>query len=154
MATALEAYHDPFISYICKLRNMHGYAAQGDERCSQPSRSEWRKPVSNKLQRCLNLSDLHDLAKQRLPGPIYSYLERGADDEYSLRNNTAAFDYLQIKARSLADVGRIDTCTQVLGQTLDWPVFLSPTGMTRMFHSAGELAAARAAQQSGTLYTA
>ncbi len=38
------------------------------------------------IQRCYNINDLHALARRRLPGPIYHYLEGGADDEYSLAN--------------------------------------------------------------------
>ncbi len=106
------------------------------------------------IKRCLNIADLNRRAQRRLPTPIYNFLECGADDQYSLRHNCAAFDQLQIKARSLRDVSCVDLRTRVLGQQLEWPVFLSPVGMTRMFHPDGELAAARAAANAGTLYTA
>jgi len=110
--------------------------------------------VSNLLKRCLNIADLNKRARRSLPSPIYGYLERGADDEYSLQNNTAAFDYYQLQPRSLNDVSNINMQTRVLGCDIDWPVILSPTGMTRMFHPGGELAAARAADKFGTLYSA
>jgi len=95
--------------------------------------------VSNLLKRCLNIADLNKRARRSLPSPIYGYLERGADDEYSLQNNTAAFDHYQLQPRSLNDVSNINMQTRVLGCDIDWPVILSPTGMTRMFHPGGEL---------------
>lgn len=93
------------------------------------------------------------MTKKRLPGPIYHYLEGGADDEYSLGNNTSAFDNYQLIPNCLADVSEIDTKTRVLGQSIDWPVILAPTGMSRMFHSEGEEAVARAASKFGTFYS-
>lgn len=103
---------------------------------------------------CLNIADLQRLAQRRLPTPIYDFLEDGADDQYSLRHNSEAFDQLQIKARSLIDISSINLSTQVLGQQLQWPLLMSPVGMKRMFHPDGELAAVRAANHSGSLYTA
>lgn len=112
-----------------------------------------RVSMSRVLERCLNLSDLHSRARGKLPRPIYHYLENGSDDEYSLTNNTAAFDRYQLQPRSLADVSAIDTRTTVLGQSVEWPVILAPTGQSRMFHPDGELAVARAARKCGTLYS-
>lgn len=105
------------------------------------------------LRNCHNIEDLHRLARRRLPQPIYDYLAGGADDEWTLRRNTAAFDDYEILPAQLRDVGAIDTTTSLLGIQLDWPVFLAPTGMSRLFHHTAEPAVARAAAQSGTLYT-
>lgn len=110
--------------------------------------------TGSRLDQYLNIADLHRCARGRLPFPVYQYLERGADDEYSLANNTRAFDRYQLQPRALADVSRIDTRTRVLGCDLQWPVMLAPTGMTRLFHHDGELAVARAAARAGSLYSA
>jgi L-lactate dehydrogenase (cytochrome) len=53
----------------------------------------------------------------------------------------------------LVNVSNINLETTILGQKIDWPVFLSPTGMSRLFHHDGERAVASAACKSGTLYT-
>ncbi len=105
------------------------------------------------IDSCLNVSDLQKKARSKLPKPIFQFLEDGSDDEYSLGNNTTAFDRYQIKPQSLADVSQIDMSTHVLGQRIDWPVFLAPTGQSKMFHPEGELAVARAAHHCGTLYS-
>ena len=43
--------------------------------------------------------------------------------------------------------------TEIFGQKLDLPFFLSPTGMNRLFHHEKELAVARVADSFGTLYS-
>src|SRR4051812_8865115 len=105
------------------------------------------------IQRCHNISHVRRLAQQRLPAAMFHYIDGGADDEITLRRNTTAFEKHRLMPRYLVDVGAIDTRTKVLGQTLEWPVFLAPTGMSRLFHHGKELAVARAAAKAGTLYT-
>ncbi len=106
-----------------------------------------------RLSNCHNLSDLRELAFKRLPAPLFHYLEGGADDEWTLRRNTSAFDDYELLPTQLRDVAQVDATTALLGLKLDWPVFLAPTGMSRLFHHEAEPAVARAAQKSGTFYT-
>lgn len=104
------------------------------------------------LRRCHNVEDVRRLAGRRLPRPIFDYLEGGADDERALRDNLEAFARRRLTPRYLVDVSRIDTRVTVLGQPLEWPVVVGPTGMSRLFHPGGELAVARAAADAGTMY--
>ena len=105
------------------------------------------------IKRCFNTADFRRLAKRRLPAPVFHYIDGGSDDELTLRRNTTAFDDWELMPRFLVDVSKIDTRTKVLGTTLDWPVFLSPTGMSRLFHHDKEPGVARAAANAGTLYS-
>ncbi len=105
------------------------------------------------VSRCFNTADFRKLAKAKLPAPMFHYIDGGADDEITLRRNTSAFDDFELMPRFLVDVSKIDTKTKVLGTTLDWPVFLAPTGMSRLFHHHKELGVARAAAKAGTLYS-
>lgn len=105
------------------------------------------------LDRCNNIADLRRMAKQRLPAPMFHYIDGGSDDEWSLRRNTTAFDDYELLPNYLRDISAIDTSTTLLGQKISWPVFLAPTGMSRLFHHEAEPAVARAAQKSGTFYT-
>ena len=105
------------------------------------------------LGRCLNVEDFRRAAQRRLPAPLYHYIDGGADDETTLARNTVAFDAVGLIPSALTDVEALDLSTSVLGQTIDWPVFLSPTGMSRLFHHDGERAVARAAADAGTMYT-
>ena len=106
-----------------------------------------------KLEKCHNQSDLRKAAKKRLPSPIFNYIDGGSDDEWSLRRNTLAFDDYELLPRYLRNIDRIDLKTRVLGTTLDLPVFLAPTGMSRLFHHDREIAVAKAAEKYGTLYS-
>ena len=106
-----------------------------------------------KLSSCYNIDDFRKMARKRLPAPLFHYIDGGSDDEHTLRQNTTSFDACNLKPRALVDVSTINMQTTILGQKLDWPVFLSPTGMSRLFHHDGERAVASAAYKSGTLYT-
>ena len=105
-----------------------------------------------RLTRCYNSHDFRKLAKQRLPAPLFHYIDGGADDEVTLRRNTQAFDDVDLIPNVLAGVDDVDLSTQVLGQRLSLPLFFSPTAMQRLFHQDGERAVARAAEAFGTLF--
>ena len=105
------------------------------------------------LKRCFNIGDLRRLAQRQLPAPMFHYIDGGAGDEWTMRENIAAFDRYELRPRVLTDVATIDLRTKILGTTLDLPFFLSPTGMSRLFHHEKELGAARAANTFGTLYS-
>ena len=105
------------------------------------------------LNKCINIEDLRRMARRRLPKPIFDFLEGGAEDEWTLRRNLEGFDKYPLMTSTLVDIGTIDMQTQLLGQTIDWPVIIAPTGATELFHRTGEIAVARAAGDNGTLYT-
>ena len=109
--------------------------------------------MRTRLDRCHNVADVRRLALPRLPLPVRDFLEGGAEDETTLRRNTAAFDDLALHPRALIDVTEIDLSTRVLGQELSMPVIIAPTGATGIFHPDAEIAVARAAAAAGTLYS-
>ena len=104
------------------------------------------------LQNCHNVDDLRLLAKQRLPGPIFHYIDGAADDEITYRRNTSAFEDCDLVPNVLAGVEKIDMSVSVMGQKLDLPVFCSPTALQRLFHHDGERAVAKAAEKFGTMF--
>lgn len=108
--------------------------------------------MSKKLDRCKNIADLRVLARKRLPSPMFHYIDGGADDERTLGWNTSSFDRYELLPSYLRDIHEIDTSTTLLGQRIEVPFFLSPTGMSRLFHHEKEIAAARAADAFGTFY--
>lgn len=105
-----------------------------------------------RLENCYRTSDFRKLAKQRLPAPIFHYIDGGADDEITLARNTDAFDSVDLVPNVLAGVDDIDMSVTVLGEKLDMPLFFSPTAMQRLFHHDGEFAIADAADKYGTLF--
>ena len=105
-----------------------------------------------RLSQCYNFQDFRRLARARLPGPIYNYIDGGADDEVSLRRNTEAIDAVDLVPNVLRGTKDIDLSVTVLGQKLDLPFYLSPTALQRLFHHRGERAVAAAAAKYGTLF--
>ncbi len=106
-----------------------------------------------RLLRANNVADLRLMTRRRLPRPIFDYIDGGADDEVSLRRNVSAFADYELVPDVLNDVSTIRTETKIFGQASRWPLILSPTGLTRMFHGDAELAVARAAARHGLLYS-
>ena len=104
------------------------------------------------LKNCHNVDDLRLLAKQRLPGPIFHYIDGAADDEITYHRNTSAFEDCDLVPNVLAGVENIDMSVSVMGQKLDLPIFCSPTALQRLFHHDGERAVAKAAEKFGTMF--
>lgn len=100
------------------------------------------------LQRANNVADVRLMASRRLLRPIFDYIDGGADDEVSLRRNVSAFAGYEFIPDALNDVSSIRTETKIFGQPSRWPLMLSPTGLTRIFHGHAELAVARAAESN------
>mgnify|MGYP001764940864 CR=1 FL=1 len=105
-----------------------------------------------RLTDCHNFHDFRRLAQRRLPGPIFNYIDGGADDEVTLRRNTAAFEAVDLIPNVLRGVSDVDLSVTVMGQKLALPVYLSPTALQRLFHHQGERATAAAAERFGTMF--
>jgi len=105
-----------------------------------------------KLKNCYNFDDFRKLAKQKLPSPIFHYIDGGADDEVTLNRNTDSFNDCDLIPNVLSDVSNVDLSTTVLGQKIDFPLFLAATAMHRLYHHHGERATAKAAEKMGTMF--
>lgn len=105
-----------------------------------------------RLQNCHNFHDFRRLARQRLPGPIFNYIDGAADDEVTYRRNTAAFESCDLLPSVLRGVVDVDLSVTVMGQKLAMPVYCSPTALQRLFHHEGERAVAAAAGKFGTMF--
>ncbi len=102
--------------------------------------------------RVINIHDFRRLAKKRLPDVVFAYIDGGAEDEVTLRENVAAFADISFRPRQCVAVPSCDLRTTVLGETFELPFLLAPVGFCRMFYPKGELHAARAANDAGTGY--
>jgi L-lactate dehydrogenase (cytochrome) len=102
--------------------------------------------------RVINIYDFRRLARRRLPAVVFAYIDGGAEDEITLRENCRAFRDIRFRPRQCVAVPSCDLRTTVLSTTLDLPFVLAPVGFCRMFYPKGELHAARAANDAGTAY--
>jgi L-lactate dehydrogenase (cytochrome) len=105
------------------------------------------------LTRAYTIDDLCRLARRRLPRAVFDFIEGGAGDERTVARNRAAFERLLFQPRILVDVSKREQATAVLGERVATPVLVSPTGMAGLCWPKGEVAAARAAHDAGTIYT-
>jgi L-lactate dehydrogenase (cytochrome) len=110
-------------------------------------------PVARRLRTAINVDDMRRIARRRLPRGVFDYIDGGACDEWTLVNNAAAFARLEFRPNVLRDVSKIDVSTTLLGKSISMPLVLAPTGYTRLTHSQGELAVARAAERAGIPYS-
>ena len=100
-----------------------------------------------RLKDCHNTKDFRRLARQRIPSPLFHYIDGGSDDEVTLNRNTDAFNSCDLIPNVLANMTEVDLSTIVFGQKMKLPFFLSPTAMQRLFHHDGEKAIARVANR-------
>jgi L-lactate dehydrogenase (cytochrome) len=101
----------------------------------------------------VNIADLRDVARKRLPKVVFDYIDGGADAEWTMRENSRVFDDVMFRPRSAVATKGVDLRTTVLGATIDLPFLLAPVGSSRLFYPRGEEVAARAAGDAGTIYT-
>src|SRR6266542_2035139 len=87
------------------------------------------------------------MARRKLPGPIFHYIDGAADDEVTYRRNTEAYERCDLVPNVLAGVESIDMSITVMGQKIDMPLFCAPTALQRLFHHDGERAVAKAAEK-------
>ncbi len=106
-----------------------------------------------RIKDCNNIMDFRRIARRRLPAPVFHYLDGGADDEWTLARNTDAFNDYELLPSQLSDVSAIDLRSTLFGQAVDWPVMISPTGASKLFHRDGEPAVIRAAEKFGMIYS-
>jgi len=102
-------------------------------------------------QRLLNVWDYERAAEERLDPGAFGYFAGGANDEWTLGENLAAFRRWVLRPRMLVDVSEVRTATTVLGSEVSMPVLVAPTAFQRMAHPEGEVAMARGAAAAGTV---
>src|SRR5260370_10777519 len=108
--------------------------------------------IAARFSHALNIEDLRQLAKRRLPRIVFDYIDGGAEFERTLRENSRAFDDVSFRPRNAVAIPTCDLRTRVLGAELELPVILAPVGSTRLFYPRGEIVAAQAAGQAGPPY--
>ena len=100
-----------------------------------------------------NIADLRLAAKRRLPRGLFEYVDRGTENEVSIRGNRQSFDSVQFVPRPLIDVAGRSMKTVLFGKEHSAPIVIAPTGLAGMLWHEGEIAAARAAKQAGIPFT-
>ncbi len=101
------------------------------------------------LNRAVNIADLRRLAEKRLPRAVFDYLDGGAEDEITLKENIRVFGDYIFRPRHGVHIPNPDLSVRVMGETMAMPVFAAPIGYSRVMHPGGEMGAVRAAGRAG-----
>jgi isopentenyl diphosphate isomerase/L-lactate dehydrogenase-like FMN-dependent dehydrogenase len=104
------------------------------------------------VKSAVNVGDLRRMARRRLPRVIFDYIDGGADDERTLRENSEIFGRVTFRPRNAVTATPCNLRTTVLGTTLELPFMLAPVGSSRLFFPRGECVAAAQAGAAGTAY--
>jgi isopentenyl diphosphate isomerase/L-lactate dehydrogenase-like FMN-dependent dehydrogenase len=101
----------------------------------------------------VTVDDFEDPARERLPADVYDYYAGGAGDEWTLRENRAAFERWILRPRMLRGIPYedVDLSTELFGTPLSMPVLIAPWAYQSAAHADGERATARAAERAGTI---
>jgi len=102
--------------------------------------------------RVVSIEDFRPIARNRIPKPVFDYLDGGAEGEVTLRENCRIFNDVTFRPRHAVALSECSLCTTALGLNVSLPFMLAPVGYSRMMHPGGEVAAARAAGKAGTGY--
>jgi L-lactate dehydrogenase (cytochrome) len=102
--------------------------------------------------RVVSIADLRAIAKSRVPSAVFDYLDGGAEGEVTLRENCRVYEDIIFRPRHAVAFAKCSLCTTVLGFKIDLPFLLAPVGYSRLMHPVGEVGAARAAGNAGTIY--
>jgi len=115
---------------------------------------DWGDFISmNAVARACNIDDLAALARRRLPLGLYEYVDRGAEDEVTLRENTESIKRVLLRQRVGMDVSQRDISTQVFGVKQSMPIGIAVTGLAALLAFEGEHSLARAAARAGVPFT-
>jgi (S)-mandelate dehydrogenase len=100
-----------------------------------------------------NIEDLARLARRRLPRALYDFIDRGAEDEVTRRENRASIKRIFLRQRVGVDVSKRDISTTIFGVKQTMPIGIGVTGMSGLIRYDGERSLARAAAAAGVPYT-
>ena len=107
------------------------------------------RTIPSRISQAVNIEDLREQARRRVPKIVFNYIDGGAEGEWTLRENRRVFDAATFRPRQAVAVPACDLRTRVLGTELAMPILLAPVGYLRVMHPDGEVAAARAASKAG-----
>lgn len=99
----------------------------------------------------VNLPALAEEAKKIIPQGGFGYIVGGSEDEWTLKENTSAFDKVQIVPRMLTGVENPSTQTSIFGVDISMPIIMSPAAAQGLAHARGEMATAQGMAAAGTI---
>src|SRR5215469_10947451 len=75
-----------------------------------------------------NAEALRELAKKKMSGKAWAYIDGGAGNEESIRANSVAFSAVKIRPRMMHPNETADFSSSLFGISLPFPLLLAPIG--------------------------
>jgi (S)-mandelate dehydrogenase len=97
------------------------------------------------VERALSIAELRHMARRRLPGFVFEYLEGGSENELTLQLNRAVFDEIEFLPRTLIKSGTVDSTVSLFGRDAPLPFMIAPTGFCGLYAHQGDRQLAQAA---------
>ncbi len=116
-----------------------------------PTDTPYRGGTAEQELKIVNTLELEDEAQKVIPEGGFGYIRSGAGSEWTLRENRASFDRVQIEPQAATGIGEVDLSVEILGSTLSLPVMMAPCGSHGLAHVSKEIGTARAVAASRTL---
>ncbi|MSP49642.1 MAG: alpha-hydroxy-acid oxidizing protein [Alphaproteobacteria bacterium] len=108
-----------------------------------------RMATSGRLARALTAEDLRLMARRRLPRPIFDYVDGGGENEFTLGRNSAAFDRIGFRPRTVADIAGRSQSTAYFGRASAAPFAIGPMGGLGLLCPDADIVLARVAARAG-----
>ena len=109
--------------------------------------------ANKRLANALNIAEIAALARRRLPRGIYEFIDRGAEDEVTLRENRDSIKRVLLRQRVGVDVSKRTPATSIFGVPQSMPMGIAATGLAALVNHDGERKLARASKVAGVPYT-
>lgn len=122
---------------------------------ARPARSAANPPkmaTAGRLARAYTVDDLRRMARRRLPRTIFDYVDGGGETEFTLRDNTAAFDRIRYRPRTVADIAGRRQSVTIFGREALAPFGICPMGGLGLLWPDADVAIARVAAAAGIPY--
>jgi L-lactate oxidase len=116
--------------------------------------ANYAAPTEIKAIDFINLRELEPAAQKVIPAGGFGYISSAAGDEWTKRENEAAFKRVTIAPRYLSGYKDADRSTTLLGSKLSMPVMVSAMAAHAMAHSTAEIGSSKGANAAGALYCA
>jgi len=128
--------------------------AEGEPVPARAAATSYAAPTEIKAIDFINLRELEPAAQKVIPTGGFGYISSAAGDEWTKRENEAAFKRITIVPRYLTGYKDADRSTTLLGSKVSMPIIVSPMAGHSMAHVTAEVGSAKGAGEAGALYIA
>src|SRR5579864_4668723 len=129
-------------------------AAQAPATAPPSAVAAYGAPTEVKAIQFINLRELEAAAQKVIPAGGFGYISSAAGDEWTKRENEAAYKRITIAPHYLSGYKDADRSTALLGSKVSTPIMVTAMAGHGMAHVTAEAGSAKGANAAGALYCA